>query len=99
MSMPKIVRRAPSVTIQGEAVITGYMDRPSMAAPSADVVQLHQSDEVLATIPKAFKLTDDDHNPHTYPVGTYMMPRDHAMHWYAKANGVKLANTTKPVTA
>lgn len=86
MGMPKIVRRTSGVAV-------------AVAAPVAEVVQLHQTDEVLATVPKAFQLTDDDHNPHKYPVGTYMMTREHAMHWYSKANGVTLANTTKPATA
>lgn len=49
-------------------------------------------DNVLVTVPTAFRLALDHHHEIPYQAGTYKMPKEHAEHWWAKANGVKLAN-------
>lgn len=88
-TMPKINRTRVAVS----QPVAASTVRPTT---SASVVNLHEDDEVLCTIPKSFTLTDDDHKPHPYKPGTYNMPREHAMHWYAKANGVTVANIRNP---
>lgn len=46
--------------------------------------------EVLALVPKAFKLTLDDHTEKDYPAGVYPMPKAHANHWWAQNQGVEV---------
>jgi hypothetical protein len=48
------------------------------------------SDEEVEVEPttKHFQMLDDNHQMHVYPVGTTRMPKEHAEHWYAEANGV-----------
>ena len=96
----KIVKSAPApaaatnkpVVRRVSATVTSIAPEPQ---PTAEVTEL-PAPEVLVTVPKAFKLLDDDHKPHVYPEGTYNMLLEHAEHWYAVANGVKRANTTRP---
>ena len=47
-------------------------------------------DMVVAVIPQEFKLMDVGHQPTEYKAGTRNIPRAHAEHWYAIANGVKI---------
>ena len=43
---------------------------------------------VSVFIPKDFKLTIDHSTVIDYKAGPRMIPKDHAEHWYAIANGV-----------
>lgn len=45
---------------------------------------------VSATVPRAFTLTTDDGKQHRYEMGVQDIPRAHAEHAYAAANGVEL---------
>lgn len=66
------------------AVSRGLANVQAQADTSADEPQ------VEVTVPKAFYLTDDNHERHHYPAGTKRMPESHAGHWYAVANGVTI---------
>lgn len=46
--------------------------------------------KVTVTVPKAFKLQSDLGAVHEYKAGVQEMDREHAEHWYAKANGVEI---------
>lgn len=47
-----------------------------------------ESDDVDVNVTKAFTLTLDGHQPVYYQPGIQPMPREHAEHWFAKAQGV-----------
>lgn len=46
---------------------------------------------VIAQVPTPFRLTMDNHQEIAYEAGAILMPKAHAEHWYAKANGVRVA--------
>lgn len=62
------------------------------AAPQAAVAAKIEAavPDVIVMVPKAFKLRMNDHVVIDYPAGAYPMPREHAEHWYAKANKVTI---------
>ena len=64
---------------------------PQVAAQRAiagNNVEPGEAELVLVKIPKAYRLIDDGHIEHRYAAGMFKMRRDHAEHWYSKANGV-----------
>lgn len=77
-------RERARVSVEPSAVIAAGVP----ANPEAQVKQLPTC---VANVPKAFTLTDDDHKPHHYTVGTHpKMPIAHAEHWFARAHGVEI---------
>jgi hypothetical protein len=62
------------------------------AAPQEAVAEAVEEGmpDVIVMVPKAFKLRMNDHVVIDYPAGAYSMPREHAEHWYAKANKVTI---------
>lgn len=49
-------------------------------------------DTVTVTIPKAFQLRMENNTVHPYKAGVQEMLREHAEHWWARANGVVIYN-------
>jgi hypothetical protein len=49
-----------------------------------------EGDTVFVHAPTGFNLTLDDGSIKHYDAGGQRMPRKHAEHWYAKANGVTI---------
>lgn len=73
----KVVAQTPPSELPGGAKI------PDHNAP------IPQDDLVTVTAPKAFTLTLDTHQKVQYGAGIQEMPREHADHWWAIANGVQ----------
>ena len=71
--------------VGGAAVVT-----PPAPPPVARKRAKLASDEEVEVepTPKHFQMLDDNHQMHVYPAGTTSMLKEHAEHWYAKANGV-----------
>ena len=63
---------------------------PMSADEAAKQAEEAGEEMVMATVTKAFRLTLDSYREVVYEPGVQEMPRSHAEHWYAKANGVKL---------
>lgn len=82
----------PSETQAPTIVDTGVSEAPSSTPEEVPVVQPHSAEpgKVTAIIPKDFQLTLDDMTVVKYQAGTHDIPVEHAEHWYAKANGVKI---------
>lgn len=53
-------------------------------------IEVDESDVVTAHVPKGFNLTLDSGHTIRINAGTQEMPREHAEHYYAKANGVTI---------
>lgn len=51
--------------------------------------------EVTAIVPKGFRLLLDHGETKIYDAGTCEMPRSHAVHWYSRAQGVKIYQPKK----
>lgn len=73
---------------------TGTRARTHVSTDAPAVVREVKKDlaagEVLVLVPNAFTLTDDDHVKHNYTTATRRMPRRHAEHWFAQAQGVQV---------
>jgi len=52
--------------------------------------------EVLVTVPKAFRLTLDNHVVKEYRAGVQAMSKEHAEHWWAKSQGVEVYKGVVP---
>jgi hypothetical protein len=72
---------------------------PGASIPAADAKTLvaettgvdpEEVEMVTAVVPSEFSLTDGHHVQVKYMAGTQEMPRKHAEHWYAVANGVTI---------
>lgn len=74
------------VALASEAAKLG----PMTAEQAADAAEQAGEELVMATVVKPFRLTLDNYREVVYEPGVQEMPRSHADHWYAKANGVKL---------
>jgi len=72
---------APPVVVEN----TQVANAPAIGADADDDID---EDTVMANVPKAFKLRLDHHKLIEYKPGAQRMPRAHAEHWYAEANGV-----------
>lgn len=64
---------------------------PMSAEEATNAAEAAGEDIVMASVPKGFRLTLDTYREVVYEAGAQQMPRSHAEHWYAKANGVKVA--------
>lgn len=84
----KTTRRKLTAAEAATKVETPKVTAPSVPTPAS---MLPTADTVLTTVPVPFKLTIDHHHDVAYPAGTVRMPREHAEHWWAKANGVTIA--------
>lgn len=73
------VRKTVDPTTIANRSMAGYKGEP-----------IGDEEQVEVDIPHAFKLTDDGHVTHDYSAGHHSIPRSHAEHPYAIANGVKL---------
>jgi hypothetical protein len=62
---------------------------PAATAPVVEVAD-ELVDTVTVTVPKAFKLRLDGHKELSFKAGVQEMEREHAEHWYSKANGVNI---------
>jgi hypothetical protein len=74
---------SPTTTPAADTHFT-HAHPPEGKAPKREKVDL-----VSVTVPQAFNLTLDDHSRVRYEMGIQDMPREHAEHFYAKANGVE----------
>ena len=54
-----------------------------------------EGEKVTVVVPKSFVLTLDDHTPVQYHAGVQEMSVDHASHWFARAQGVKVYSPDK----
>ena len=61
----------------------GIVDTPEEALKAA-------KERVIARVPRTFRLRLSSHSVITYPEGAYAMDKEHALHWYSKANGVTI---------
>lgn len=78
--------------VASESAPAPVVDTP-VAVPDVVVVPapvVPEAGKVTAIIPKNFNLTLDDMTVVNYKAGTRDIPVEHAEHWYAKANGVKI---------
>ena len=77
------VKAAETATLvaEGEAVV-----KRNLALVEAEKAAAR--DLITVTVPVKFHLTLDTHDVVQYQPGVQEMPRTHAEHWYAKANGV-----------
>ena len=82
-----MVTRAKFVPAEAPAAVA--RPRRTVAAAANDTAPA-STDLVPVMVPKGFMLTDDNHQTHKYSAGPQRMRRDHAEHWYSKANGVTL---------
>lgn len=73
-----------STTATADTAPAPVIDVPVVAPAQID------SSKVTVVIPKSFNLTLDDRTVVAYKAGTQNIPREHAEHWYAKANGVTI---------
>lgn len=55
--------------------------------------------KVTVDVPRDFNLTDDGHLVTSYKAGRQKMPRSHAEHFYAKANGVRVVESKEAKAA
>lgn len=58
------------------------------AKPISPVQAEDLGESVIVSVPRAFNLRITNEKVIQYPMGAYSMPKDHAEHWYSKANGV-----------
>lgn len=65
-----------------QALIAGQKPGEQEPTESGVTVDVH--------IPKQVTLTLDNHTSVTYQPGTDTIPEEHARHWWARANGVKV---------
>ena len=72
------------------ASVAEYEAQAKAKAAISEAEAKAKLDLVDAIVPKAFKLTLDDHTHVNYEAGTQPMPRTHVEHWFAKAHGVTL---------
>ena len=82
-SAPKATTRRKVVTENAPSELPGGAIIPDHNAP------IPQDDLVTVTVQKAFVLTLDTHQKVPYGSGIQEMPREHADHWWAVANGVQ----------
>lgn len=70
-------------------------DKSPIPAPEGqgptEAQKLAAEDKVRVFVPKAFKLTLDDGDIIDIAAGEQKMPESLANHWYAKVNGVEIA--------
>ena len=53
------------------------------------------TETVTVVVPRPFTLTLDNFQPVPYEAGVQEMPVDHASHWFARAQGVKVYTTNQ----
>lgn len=76
--------------VEGEGADQAAVRNAAFNSTAEPVEQTEDDDMVTAVVPKAFKLTLDDHKHVEYEAGTQDMPRAHAEHWFAVAMGVEI---------
>lgn len=76
----KPAEKTPSPIAQGQPGTGGDEPRP----------RKKREETVSCTVPKAFKLQLDHGETVDIREGIQDLPRSHADHWYAKANGVEI---------
>lgn len=76
------------VAAAAEALMSG---KPSNGAEAVKEAKEAGEEVVKVKVPKRFVLTLDSHHEIAYDEHTTSMPKAHAEHWYAKANGVEIA--------
>ena len=86
---PKLVIADPLAIAEAEAAAAVVTSNAAFNSTLIDA-KVVSDDMVVANVPKAFKLTLDDHTPVNYVQGTVKMPREHAEHYYAVAHGVTI---------
>jgi hypothetical protein len=59
-----------------------------LAGETDQEIEVDADEIVTAHVPRAFNLTTDDGHTLRISAGSQTMPRAHAEHFYAKANGV-----------
>lgn len=88
-----LARHDAEAKIRAEGVaLKEKLESMGISPPGAGRVRVKPTkvDTVVANVPKAFKLMDDDGRTHEYGPGQVVMTKEHAEHWYAKANGVTI---------
>lgn len=75
------------VAAAAEALMAG---KPSNGAEIVQEAKEAGEEIVNVKVPQAFRLTLDSHHEIAYDAHTAKMPKAHAEHWYAKANGVEI---------
>lgn len=83
---------SPVVTDDPVAKSTqAQIEGPVDAAQAAKAAKEEGEEVVTVNVPRPFRLTLDNHHEVRYDqIGAVLMPRSHAEHWYAQANGVTI---------
>lgn len=96
MATKNRTRVSPATTANSKALQGIAQNLAAKAAeqkdpPASDEPAAEEEDEiVMVSAPRAFNLTLDNGTVKEYGSGGQRMPRSHAEHWYAKANGVEI---------
>jgi len=75
------------IAAAAQALMTGA---PKAGEEAVAEAKKDGAEIVHVKVPTPFRLTLDDHSEVQYTPGTPRMPRAHAEHWYAVANGVEI---------
>lgn len=80
----------PSADSPMNKVLAASQQGPADQQTAVREAKRHGEDVVTTIVPKTFQLTGNDHRVVAYEAGIIDMPRAHAEHWYAKAQGVEI---------
>jgi len=85
-----VIEGDPSANSPINKSLAAQTQGPADQQQALKIAKDEGDDIVTAVVPKNFNLTDNQHRLFEYEAGVIDMPRSHAEHWFAVAQGVSI---------